>query len=77
MNTLAYLQFFDGLAEKQRGSFILEKVSSKCCEPKSSGDLHTYHCNFSTEQFDFKSDGNSRKEALRQLYRKMNHFGGF
>ncbi len=76
MNTLAFLQFFDGLAEKQHGSFVLEKVSTKCCEPDLSGELQSYHCDFSTDQYHFRVEGSSRKDALRQLYRKINRFSG-
>ena len=77
MNTLAYLQYFDGLAEKQQGSFIMEKISSKKCSPDLSGEKHTYHCNFHTDRFRFQAEGNSRKEALRSLYRKLSHFKKF
>ncbi len=77
MNTLAFLQFFDGLAEKQKGSFVLEKTSSKRCEPDLTGELQSYHCDFSTDQFHFRTEGSSRKDALRRLYRKINNFGEF
>lgn len=77
MNTLAFLRFFDGLAEKQKGSFVLEKISSKRCVPDLTGEFQSYHCDFSTDQFHFRTEGSSRKDALRRLYRKINKFSGF
>ena len=46
MNTISYLQFFDGLAEKKQGCFTMERISSKRSEPDMTGQLKTYRCRF-------------------------------
>ena len=70
MNTLAYLQFFDGLAEKKRGSFKMETRSSK--EIQDQG--HAHLCNLVIDEDCYISEGASRKEALRGLYRQLRRF---
>ena len=75
MNTISYLQFFDGLAEKKQGCFTMERISSKRSEPDMTGQLKTYRCGFFFSDQQYLSAGISRKEALRSLYRKMRKFG--
>ncbi len=74
MNTIAYLQFFDGLAEKRRGSFTLEKVSSKVGRLDLTGNNLTYFCDLLIGEEKYSGAGGSRKEALRSLYRKLNKY---
>lgn len=74
MNTLAYMQFFDGLAEKKAGSFSMERISSKKCDPELTGETPTYFCNFRFDDKRYHSKGESRKEALRRLYRMLRKF---
>jgi hypothetical protein len=75
MNTVTYLQFFDGLAEKNQGKFLMERVSSKICRPDRSGKTFTHCCDFIMGKQHYSSQGNSRKEALKVLYRKLQKFG--
>ena len=75
MNTLSYMQFFDGLAEKKEGSFAIERVSSKKCDMDLTGEMPTYFCRFLFEDKNYHSKGESRKEALRRLYRMLRKFG--
>lgn len=74
MNTLSYMQFFDGLAEKKQGTFSLQRVSSKNCEMDLTGEMPIYSCRFLFGDKDYESRGESRKEALRRLYRKLRKF---
>lgn len=74
MNTLSYLQFFDGLAEKKAGTFAMERVSSKRCDMDLEGEMPTYSCRFLFEDGSYHSKGESRKEALRRLYRMLRKF---
>ena len=75
MNTVTYLQFFDGLAEKNQGKFLMGRISSKICLPDPSGNISTYCCDFIMGEQRYSSQGNSRKEALKVLYRKLQRFG--
>ena len=72
MNTLNYIQFFDGLAEKNLGAFRMEKLSSKTVAANASG--HTHICNLEIESNCFSAWGNSRKEALKGLYKQLGSF---
>ena len=74
MNTLGYLQFFDGLAEKKQGSFSMERVSTKICNQDLVGEKFAHRCKFSVEENLISGLGNSRKEALKSLYRKLKNF---
>ena len=69
MNTLNYIQFFDGLAEKNLGAFRMEKLSSKTVAANASG--HTHICNLQIESDCFSAWGSSRKEALKGLYKQL------
>jgi len=71
MNTLGYLQFFDGLAEQRRGTFLLEKISSKLKIQGHTGNPITYRCVFKDNSQTRQSEGASRKEALALLYRAL------
>ena len=71
MNTLAYLQFFDRFTEKNLGTFQMERISSKCCTTDIEGTEITHRCNLTTHNQVYTSDGNSRKDALRTLYRQL------
>jgi len=71
MNTLAYLQFFDRFTEKNQGTFQMERISSKCCTSDITGIEITHRCNLTTHNQVFTSGGNSRKDALRTLYRQL------
>ncbi len=71
MNTLAYLQFFEGLAEKKQGYFSVEKISSKKSKLNINGKIQTYYCNFLFNEKKFSSTGTTRKEALKILYQKL------
>ncbi len=75
MNTVTYLQFFDGLAEKNQGKFLMERISSKICRVDNTGKIFTYCCDFEMGEKRFSSQGTSRKEALRVLYRKLQKYG--
>ena len=70
MNVINYLQFFDGLAEKNRGSFRMETRSRK----KLPNRDEAYICALVLEEEAYQSSGPSRKEALRQLYRQTRKF---
>ncbi|OGG96456.1 MAG: hypothetical protein A2508_00860 [Candidatus Lambdaproteobacteria bacterium RIFOXYD12_FULL_49_8] len=74
MNTLSYLQFFEGLAEKMQGSFSTERVSSKLVHPGDDGVQYTYRCWFEDNDISVVGQGQSRKEALHSLYRKLHKF---
>lgn len=71
MSTLDYLQLFEGLAEKYQGSFSLTKTSSKICQLDISGHSITHVCQLDLDDKNFRGDGESRKEALKALYRKL------
>ncbi|MDH5560038.1 MAG: hypothetical protein OEY59_04195 [Deltaproteobacteria bacterium] len=73
MNTIGYIQFFDGLAEKQEGVFFMQKVSSRRCEMDISGENLMHRCELKLGQKRFSSQAPSRKEALRKLYRLLNN----
>ena len=74
MNTMAYLQFFDGLVEKKQGNFSMEKVATEICQPDLSGRALSYQCRICWDHKEYQGDGASRKEALRALYRKLRKF---
>jgi len=71
MNILGYMQFFDGLAEKMGGTFLMERVSSKVCDSDFIGDDLIHHCEFKTGSLDLSCKAPTRKEALKRLYRKL------
>ena len=71
MNTLGYLQFFDGLAEKRQGFFSVERRSSKLAKIKKNEASYTYHCIFQEKNQTFQGQGHSRKEALISLYKAL------
>jgi len=70
MNVMNYLQFFDGLAEKQKGRFMMETRSKKAARQ----DQFAYICDLTTDEGCFTSVGSSRKEALKELYRQLRKY---
>lgn len=70
MNTLGYLSFFDGLAEKSQGSFVMERVASRLAQVNEAGDPVAYRCQLVVRQECFEAMGQSRKDALANLYKK-------
>ncbi len=66
MNVISYLQFFDGLAEKNRGSFKMETRSRKGLPHQDEAFI----CALVLDEEAYRASGASRKEALRQLYRQ-------
>ncbi|OGH00257.1 MAG: hypothetical protein A2600_07215 [Candidatus Lambdaproteobacteria bacterium RIFOXYD1_FULL_56_27] len=70
MNTLGYLSFFDGLAEKSQGSFVMERVASGLAAVNEAGDLVAYRCQLVFRQGCLESLGQSRKDALVNLYKQ-------
>lgn len=73
MNTLGYLQFFEGLAEKTQGAFLLERLGSRRAHPDESGVVMPHRCRFEGGGDRFEGKGASRREALHALYRQMRH----
>ena len=70
MNVISYLQFFDGLAEKNKGSFKMVTRSKK----QLPNQDEAFICDLVLETGHFSSSGPSRKEALRQLYRQTRKY---
>jgi len=67
MDVMEYLQFFDGLAEKNQGSFSMEKRSRRCIQTEDEA----YACALKLAQGCFSAQGPSRKQALKDLYRQL------
>ena len=73
MNTLEYLQFFEHLTEKVDGSFSMIRQSSKISPINELGESMLYYCDFKFPEGTFIGKGISRKEALKELYRKISY----
>ncbi|MDT8445977.1 MAG: hypothetical protein RRB13_03640 [bacterium] len=71
MNTMGYLQFFEGLAEKTQGAFLMERLGSRRAKPDPCGQVFTHRCRFERGKDRFEGRGVSRKEALQELYRQL------
>ncbi len=71
MNTLEYLQYFEGLAETLEGSFTFSRLSSKLSPIDLQGNTLTHQCDFEYTSGTYSGAGVSRKDALKTLYRKI------